>query len=24
VGVMEINYPGDFTVKHDFTSGDGD
>jgi LEA14-like dessication related protein len=24
VGVMEINYPGYFTVKHDFTSGDGD
>ena len=22
VGAMEINYPGYFTVKHDFTSGD--
>jgi LEA14-like dessication related protein len=24
VGAMEINYPGYFTVKHDFTSGDED
>ncbi len=24
VGAMEINYPGYFTVKHDFTSGDAE